>query len=155
MLILSKHFIAKILFIFYITGSINCKQTPINQNTSNSDVVELEIKNEIEMFRKQLFVDFLYRHENFKKIIQDDGTFYDNCIICFGFTAKDPNLKKISDKWFTKVYSNQLSDKNFYIMKSLDYLMSEDIDNYLDSVKLVITNDPEKWDIISKINAKY
>ena len=78
MLILSKHFIAKILFIFYITGSINCKQTPINQNTSNSDVVELEIKNEIEMFRKQLFVDFLYRHENFKKIIQDDGTFYDN-----------------------------------------------------------------------------
>ena len=37
-------------------------------------------------------------------------------------------------------------------MKSLDYMMSKDIDNYLDSVKVVISNDPESFDIIGKIN---
>ena len=153
MLFFREHQIAKILFICYITICPNCKQTQSSKNTFNSDEVELEIENEIEMLRKQIFLNFLNRHENFRKIVQDDGTIvYDNCVICLTFIIKDPNLEKISGKWFTKVYSNVFSNKNFYIMKSLDYMMSKDIDNYLDSVKVVISNDPESFDIIGKIN---
>ncbi|MEY3419725.1 MAG: hypothetical protein RIR48_1, partial [Bacteroidota bacterium] len=55
--------------------------------------------------------------------------------------------------WFKKNYSDEIvENKNLFIIKSLEFMMSEDIDNYLDSVKVIVTKDPESFDIIGKIN---
>ncbi len=141
-----KKYIVFIFFFFsLVIGFTKCKNNISKHKIIGLKEVELEIQNEVEMLRKQIFFNFLYRHQSFRKVLKEDGATYSGrCKICLSFYF-DPNLKSISDKWFLKVYSNEMSDKNYYIMKSLDFMMSEDLNNYLDSVKAEITKDPQAW----------
>ena len=144
-------------FLFFIINCIlafiSCKNGFNHSKKTNLNEIDTVIRNQIKLARKQLFINFLYRHENFKKVIQEDGSlYYDNCGICPALW-KDSKLKEISDNWFKKNYSDEIvENKNLFIIKSLEFMMSEDIDNYLDSVKVIVTKDPESFDIIGKIN---
>ena len=61
-------------FLFFIINCIvafiSCKNGFNHSKKTNLNEIDTVIRNQIKLARKQLFINFLYRHENFKKIIQ-------------------------------------------------------------------------------------
>lgn len=117
----------------------------VDHNTKNnleiSDVTTDSLELELAMLKNEAFCMCFNRSikkENVQ-ITPPDGSSYIQLSDVVAQYANESNLNLIIDKWVKKEYRSYSDENKLYLMRCLDLYNSEDLDNYIDSVRIIHT----------------
>jgi hypothetical protein len=123
-----------ILLILILLTTCNSKLT---NNSTESVAVNDSIENELLLLKNQAFCDLFRMETSKEKIVFKESTTYIQFSNLDMNYFNDSNLNKIIKKWESKDYKSYNPTNKLILMKCLDFYNSNDLKNYIDSVRVV------------------
>ena len=122
-----------ILVIFGFTTSFVCSQPQKTKNINN------KLEKELLMIKNQLFINLYNRSLSVVKgeVTPPDGSSYMQISDLYENYWMDKNANRLLNRWSSKKYISFDPKQKLYLMRCLDFYNSEDLKQYIDSIRKV------------------
>lgn len=142
-----KTFLAILLFtsIFFWGTSFKTHERATESKTEN-DSLELALESELVMLKNQAFCSCFYKSLKAVdgEISPPDGSSYVQISeLAPEYLINDDRLNALIEKWVAKGYNSYDYRNKLYMMRCLDFYNSEDLKQYIDSVRIIETKKME------------